>query len=140
LVYPVGLIMEKPPSTSSHDSTIPEPGNGTHKAKGVMCCGCYRMMAPDGKPLTALRKGPMGFPEPMGEIGPDDIAWFATNEEADEAAKRFGWRTEDRKGPNHRCPDCIAVENLYKPNPYTEMVENRGAYIDRDELFPRRRF
>ncbi len=129
--------MGKPPLTSSHDSDIPERGSVTPKAKGVMCCGCYRMMAPAGKPLTALRPGTHGIPEPMSEIGPNDIAWFATKEQANEAAQRFGWSTEDREGPNHRCPDCIAAESEYKPTAYAGMVKRRGAYIDRNDLFPR---
>ncbi len=98
-----------------------------NKTLGVMCCGCYRMMMVDGKALTGMRKGPRGVPEPISEVSTSDIAWFASKAEADEAAKKFGWSTEDREGANHRCPDC--QKELGKPS--ARMVAQRGAYIDR---------
>jgi hypothetical protein len=100
------------------------------KTLGVMCCGCYRMMAPDGKLLAGMRTGKGGVPEPIAEVTAEDFAWFSSKEAADEAAKRAGWRTEDREGPNHRCPDCIAVaeEEVSRGR-----LARRGAYINRED-------
>jgi hypothetical protein len=103
------------------------------KNQGVMCCGCYRMMAPDGNPLTGMRPGNNGVPEPIiKQVNTEDIAWFASKTECDEAAVKFGWRVEDREGPNHRCPDCIEAEH----SPYAGMVTGapRGAYVSREDL------
>ena len=102
------------------------------KSRGVMCCGCFRMMAPDGKPLAGMRLK-NGVPEPVSGITADDIAWFASNAECDEAAKKHGWTVEDREGPNHRCPDCIRAAELER-SPYSGHVERRGAYVNREDL------
>jgi hypothetical protein len=75
--------------------------------------------------------GKYGVPEPVSEVTADDIAWFSSNEECDEAAKKHGWRVEDREGPNHRCPDCIRAE---QQEASASHVERRGAYVSREDL------
>ncbi len=97
------------------------------KSLGVMCCGCNRMMAPDGKPLTAMAVM-RGVRKPSGPVKPADIAWFSTKKECDTAAKGFGWRAENG---NHRCPECVAEESK---SPYAGMVEGHGAYIRKEDL------
>jgi hypothetical protein len=88
--------------------------------KMVMCCGCYRLMAKDGKPLAKMRQGPHGL-EPVSEVGEDDLACFRTKEECDEGARKAGWKAE---GGNHRCPDCVRE---------LEQSDRYGAYVERTE-------
>lgn len=104
-----------------------------------MCCGCYRMMAPDGKPLAGMRMNAQGIPEPLAKVTAEDIAWFSSKDEGNEAAAHFGWSTEDREGPNHRCPDCIAAEKRERRKEreqaaYAGQVERRGAFVNREDL------
>src|SRR5437868_3406367 len=66
-----------------------------------MCCGCYRLMGKDGKPISVCRdKG--------GFISWSDTAEFPNAKAADQSAEKAGWQVKDKEGPNHRCPDCAA--------------------------------
>lgn len=91
----------------------------------VMCCGCGRLLGPDGK-LVGEKTGGGGFLVKDGKMGAD----FPTKEAADKAASKSGWSVADEDGPNHRCPEC--VERLRTKQEVDEEYSQsrRGAYIE----------
>jgi len=95
------------------------------KPWAVMCCGCFRFLGDEGI-LTKWRKRKRAKPESIQAwtAALKDAASFDTREEADAAARKAGWQTDDELGPgNHRCPECVA-------NPRNKpAVPVRGAYV-----------
>ena len=101
----------------------------------VMCCGCQRLMSPEGKPLEKLFDG--GYiPAPVEkilkgtlvikEINLENVASFDTKPEADSVAKGFGWQIADGEGANHRCPECL--DKAYQER-QRATEEGRGAIL-----------
>jgi hypothetical protein len=68
---------------------------------------------------------------PSVDVTPSPVANFPDRESADAAALKFGWEVKDVKGPNHRCPECVAREYEERQESHGALVEaRRGAYIE----------
>jgi len=121
-----------------------------------MCCGCQRIMGPDGKPGEKLFRGglvqwwnrhavsvtplesaaaaqavttfqPLAVPIEVSPPESSKFASFPDKAAADAAATAAGWQTADADGPNHRCPECLSEERLAAVG---LAQYNRGAYIE----------
>lgn len=81
-------------------------------AWAIMCCGCRRVMSEDGEPIDRTDEAP--------------IATFPTKPEADAFAGEHHWKAEDG---NHRCPDCVAEEELKPWSKAAYPPTLSGAYL-----------
>jgi hypothetical protein len=92
----------------------------------VMCCGCFRVMGEDGKPIGKPSIGPVRLDQLAKHFKhlKGTAASFRSRAAADEGAGNFFWRAE---GGNHRCPDCIAEEERTRQ---FWRSEQHGDYIE----------
>jgi hypothetical protein len=100
---------------TKHSGTAPTSGSCA-----VMCCGCGRVLGPDGQTLGE----PNGGIVCLSNTSLADV--FANSLEADAVALASGWMVRDDAGPNHRCPECATS---YREKQARQQRQRRGSYI-----------
>jgi hypothetical protein len=104
----------------------------------VGCCECGSLLMKDGSKSESIFTADgllnMDRLSRLASVAAD----FDTCAEADETAKKAGWRADNR---NHRCPDCAAkkewrdyVDGAAEIDHAGEDSGRQGMYIDSQSL------
>lgn len=95
----------------------------------VMCCGCMRLLGPDGNLITGNGPKAVYKGETIPTLAPEqskDVLVFYSYEKADAACLHYGWTVVDG---NHRCPECSNEPKHLSVSPTFDPRPRHGAYL-----------